>query len=68
MALALFLSRQMLVIWTSEQACTSLVQKHSTFPSFSFTVFPKQAVPFHRNNVNYSISYLLHKLITNLVT
>lgn len=58
MALALFLSRQMLVIRISEQAYPSPVQKHSTCPSFCFTVFPEQAIPFHRNNVNYAISHV----------
>lgn len=58
MALALFLSRQMLVIRISEQAYTSSVRKHSTCPSFCFTVFPEQAIPFHRNNVNYAISHV----------
>lgn len=68
MSLAVFFSRQTLVIWTSEQAYALLVHKHSTFSCFPLTVFPEQAILFHLNHVNSSISYLLHKLIASLVT
>ena len=64
---AVFLSRQTLVIWTSEQAYASLVHKHSAFSCFPLTLFPEQAILFHINNANYSISYLLHELIASLV-
>lgn len=68
MSPAVLLSRQMLLMWTSEEAYTLLVHKHSTFSCFPLNVCPEQAILFCINHVNYSFSYLLHELIASLVT
>lgn len=62
MSPAVFLFRQMLVIWTSQEAYALLVHKHSIFSSLPLTVFPEQAILIHINHVNYSNSNLLQEL------